>query len=622
MRHVLPNLRNINFYVMLLLDGCIFAISLWLAYVFRFDFTLTPHFRTQMFDLLPMAVTIKAGVFLIFGMYRGMWRYTSLGDFWKLLKLSFLQSAVLLSFLLFAFQSKTFPRSVFILDWGLTVGLAAALRLGIRAFYAKSLSWAVRSGNVKKILVVGAGDDGEKIIREMTDNPRLDYQPVGLIDDDRGKKGRTIHGATVLGNTDDLDTIAERWGVDEIFIAVSEAGPEVMRRIVDKCKATGLPYRILPAMSEIMDGKVDVKALRNIKYLDLLGRSQVNLDTRRIESCLSGKTILVTGCGGSIGSELCRQIVRFKPARMILVDASEYNLYQIEMELLHEFGVSACETILGNITDRELMERIFASHEPSVVFHAAAYKHVPMLERNPWQAVRNNILGSKVVMETAVKYNVERFVVVSTDKAVRPTNVMGASKRVTELLMHACQGRGTRFMAVRFGNVLGSSGSVVPLFRRQIEKGGPVTVTHPEVTRYFMSISEAAQLILQAGSMGESGDNGEIFVLDMGIPVRITDMARDLIRLSGKEPDVDVPITFTGLREGEKLYEELITEGEGIVRTEHEKILVLGSFSEEQTGSVDLNGEVERLLKAAETHDGTTIRELLLKLVPEYTPTR
>ncbi|WP_187170542.1 polysaccharide biosynthesis protein [Salidesulfovibrio onnuriiensis] len=620
MRALMPNLRNTNFYIMLLLDALVFGLSLWTAYLFRFDFSIPSGFAVQLLRLLPYAVAVKLGVFLIFGMYRGMWRYTSLGDLWKLLRLSFLQSGALLSLMLFVFQAEAFPRSVFILDWGLSLGMTAALRVAIRVFYARSLGRAVSVADRKRVLVIGAGDDAEKIIREMMDSHRLNYEPVGLIDEDRAKRGRTIHGAAVLGGLDSLEDAVDQYRVDEIFIAVSEATPEAMRAMVERCKGTGLPYRILPAMSEIMDGRVDVKALRDIRYLDLLGRSQVNLDTGRIQSYLSGRTVLVTGCGGSIGSELCRQIVRFKPSRLVLVDAGEYNLYQIEMELVHEFGVGNLVTVLGNITDAELMNRVFAEYRPSVVFHAAAYKHVPMLERNPWQAVRNNILGSRVVMETAVAHGVDRFVVVSTDKAVRPTNVMGASKRVTELLMREYQGRGTRFMAVRFGNVLGSSGSVVPLFRRQIEKGGPVTVTHPEVTRYFMSIAEAAQLILQAGSMGEPGNGGEIFVLDMGVPVKIADMARDLIRLSGKEPDVDVEIAFTGLREGEKLYEELITEGEGIVRTEHDKILVLGPAAEVGSPSPDLGRAVGDLLAAASAHDGAAIRELLAILVPEYTP--
>ncbi|QGY39339.1 NAD-dependent epimerase/dehydratase family protein [Pseudodesulfovibrio cashew] len=617
MRLNLPNFRNINFYVMFIADMVIFTCALLLAYSFRFDFDIPVRYFLQYKGMLKYVLAFKAVVFLFFGMYRGMWRYTSLDDFWKILRITILQNLILISFVVFRFSFTGVPRSIFVIDWLLTLILCSGLRLSIRAFYTKSEGAVVSRAARKRILVVGAGSAAERIGRELAANP-VQYKLVGFLDDDKSKKGRTIHGKPVLGEVALLGAMADKHNVDEIFIAVSRASGEEMRRIADACKATGLPFRILPALTEIMDGKVGIKTLRDVDYLDLLGRSPVTLDAERIRRYLTGQTVLVTGCGGSIGSELCRQIVRFSPGHIVLVDMGEYNLYQIQMELEHILGFANLTTVLGSITDRDLMDRTFAEHNPSVVFHAAAYKHVPMLERNPWQAVRNNILGSRTIMETAVKHGVERFVVVSTDKAVRPTNVMGASKRVTELIMQSLHGQGTRFMAVRFGNVVGSSGSVIPLFRKQIEAGGPVTVTHPDVTRYFMSIAEASQLILQAGSMGEKGTGGELFVLDMGVPVKIADMARDLIRLSGKEPDTDVRIEFTGLREGEKLYEELITEGEGIVRTEHEKILVLGS--EYCATAEALNQGLEALLEASEHHDGETVRTLLRQLVPEYIP--
>jgi FlaA1/EpsC-like NDP-sugar epimerase len=612
----LPNVRNLNFYAMFLADMTIFCLALFTAYLFRFDFAVPSRFLNQYAELLKYVLVFKGMLFLLFGLYRGMWRYTSLDDYWRLLRVTALQSLILISFVVLRFRFVGVPRSIFVIDWVLTLVLCSGLRLCIRAFYARTLALPSLSGG-KNVLVVGAGSSAEKISREMTANP-AHYTLIGFVDDSPGLKGRTIHGRPVLGAVADMPGLIDRFQVDEIFIAVSEASAEQMRRMVDACKATGAPYKILPAMTEIMDGKVDIKTLRDIDYLDLLGRSPVTLDTERIEQYLTGQTVLVTGCGGSIGSELCRQIVRFRPSHLVLVDSSEYNLYEIQMELHHGLGFTAYTTVLGSITDQPLMDRTFAAHRPSTVFHAAAYKHVPMLERNPWQAVRNNIEGSRTVMQAAVAAGVERFVVVSTDKAVRPTNVMGATKRVTELMMQSLTGQGTRFMAVRFGNVVGSSGSVVPLFRRQIAAGGPVTVTHPEVTRYFMSIAEASQLILQAGSMGEAGTGGEIFVLDMGVPVRIADMARDLIRLSGKEPDVDVEIVFTGLREGEKLYEELITEGEGIVRTEHRKILVLGSHA--PAGGEALNRDIEALVRAGDAHDAEAIRITLKRLVPEYAP--
>ena len=349
----------------------------------------------------------------------------------------------------------------------------------------------------------------------------------------------------------------------------------------------------------------------------------MHLNIKGIRNYLDGKTVLITGCGGSIGSELCRQVIKFQPRSVILLDDSETNLFNIQMEMKNEKSYNKCEAVLGHVQDKNLMNDIFKKYKPQVVFHAAAYKHVPMQEKNPWEAVFNNIIGSRVAMNMSIKHHVERFVLVSTDKAVRPTNVMGASKRVTELIMQSVQGNDTRLMAVRFGNVVGSSGSVIPIFRRQIEQGGPVTVTHPEVNRYFMTIPEATQMILQAGAMGEGG---EVFILRMGTPVKIVDMARDLIRLSGKEPDVDVRIIYTGLRDGEKLYEELITVGEDILPTGHEKIMVLRSNHQPNEGNIlqesreKLEKKIDELVKDALRHDSRAIKQKLKEIVPEYTP--
>jgi FlaA1/EpsC-like NDP-sugar epimerase len=396
-----------------------------------------------------------------------------------------------------------------------------------------------------------------------------------------------------------------------------------MRRIVEACDACGVRFKTLPGMGEIIDGKVSIKDLRDVNFKDLLGRPPVSLDLQEIESYLKGKSVLVTGAGGSIGSELCRQIVQFGPEKLILLDASESNLYDIQMELKHGLGYQKYATILEYIQNRRGIKRVFGHFRPDVVFHAAAYKHVPMLERNPWQAIHNNIRGSHVVMEECVENKTGYFVLVSTDKAVQPTNVMGASKRITELLVQSYIGNETRMMAVRFGNVVGSAGSVVPLFRKQIARGGPVTVTHPEVTRYFMTIPEATQLILQAGAIGEGG---EVLILEMGTPVKIADMARDLIRLSGKEPDKDIEIVFTGLRAGDKLYEELITEDEEIVSTGHEKIVVLkpdGSWNGHDNQEAFrhwLRQGLEELEKLADEQDAPGIKQKLKELVPEYEP--
>jgi len=624
---MLCNPRNLNFYLMLGADALCFAAALGISYLLRFDFNLSNAYGAQFVGLLKYDLPLKLGVFLVLGLYRGMWRYTSLVDFWKLTEAVVLASALFVALVAFRFGFTGFSRSVLAMDALLCLMFTAGVRLTIRTIYARTAAWSSARINPqrppRRILVIGAGSLGERLVREITSSPQLNYHVVGFLDDDPAKRGRSLHGREVLGGVDDLESVAEDRGVEELCIAVSSASAAQMRRIVELCKASGLPQRILPATSELLDGKVAL-TLRPVDYLDLLGRSEAALDEAGIKATITGRVVLVTGCGGSIGSELCRQVVRFKPARLVLVDLSEYNLYAIAGELSAELSFTDYCCVLGSVADLPLMRRVMAGHRPALVLHAAAYKHVPMLEENPWSAVTNNILGSRAVMQAATESGVERFVVVSTDKAVRPTSVMGASKRVTERLMACFAGSTTRFMAVRFGNVVGSSGSVVPLFRRQIERGGPVTVTHPEITRYFMSISEACQLILQAGALsqigGQAGQGGEIFVLDMGEPVRIVDMARDLIRLSGKEPGVDVDIVFTGLRPGEKIFEELITEGEGVVRTEHEKIMVLGgTLGADPTDLACLLDEsLAQLAAAAQAQDGEAIRTLLMRLVPEY----
>lgn len=619
---MINNLRNAKFYLMVLLDLMIFATAFYAAYLFRFDFHLPDFATSQFLNLLKYDMVIKFSVFLGLGLYRGMWRYTGLRDLWHILEATFLQSIILVTIVLYKFGFGGFSRGVFIIDWLLTIFMVGGIRVIIRSFYAYCdgrqylLSSDACPTDGSHAVIIGAGRAGEKVVREILSTNHRKYIPVGFIDSDPAKKGRTIHSVPVLGDLGDLPAVIERKCVKELLIAVTEASGEQMREIVEACKQTGLPYKILPGMEEIIDGKVGIKSLRDVSYQDLLGRSQIQLDNTRISQYLSGKTVLITGCGGSIGSELVRQVIRFNPAKLILVDASEANLYSIQMELHHELKFREYVTILGCVQNKELMEKTFKTYKPQTVLHAAAYKHVPMLERNPWQAVANNICGTRNIMETADRHGVDRFVLVSTDKAVRPTNIMGTSKRITELLMRLFHNSNTKFMAVRFGNVIGSSGSVIPLFRRQIELGGPVTVTHKDVTRYFMSISEAAQLILQAGVMGKGG---EIFILEMGTPVKIAEMARDLIKLSGKEPDKDIEITFTGLREGEKLYEELITEGEGIVRTEHKKIMVLKAFDfNHEEYNQELKKMLAKLSEAAEKLDDDSVRAIMHEVVPEF----
>ncbi|NTV12505.1 MAG: polysaccharide biosynthesis protein [Desulfobulbaceae bacterium] len=621
------HLRKPSFWVILGLDVLLLLAAHLLAYLIRFEGSPGPMEWANIQVVLPVLIPFKIVTFLFFGLYRGMWRYTSLVDLLNILKACVFVSFVSMGAILLFNRFYGYSRAVFVLDGILTFVFVAGSRISLRLFF----SLQAGNGQVgarpdgrprKKIVVIGAGSAAEKIIREVRENLLLPYEILALLDDNRAKLGQRIHGVPVLGSVEQLGEIAGRVDADEVIIAVPSATSEQMARIVELCRDSGLPFKTLPGLDEVMSGQLSIRALRDVSYRDLLGRPPVRLELERIEEVIDGRTVVVTGAGGSIGSELCRQIIRFKPGRLIIFDASEYNLYQIEMELLHELGFRDYLPVLGRVQDQGLLEHLFARYKPAVVFHAAAYKHVPMVENNPWEAVDNNIIATRQLLETAIHHQVHRFILVSTDKAVRPTNVMGASKRMTELLLQDCYrrlGSGellgfTRLMAVRFGNVIGSSGSVIPLFKRQIEMGGPVTVTDPEMTRYFMSIEEAAQLILQAASMGEGG---EIFILKMGTPVVIAKMARDLIRLCGKEPDTEIEIKYVGLRPGEKLYEELITEGEGIVATQHEKIMVLRGDGRETPG---LHEQLGRLEGLAARHEGTGIKQILHELIPEYTP--
>ncbi|MEN6623009.1 MAG: nucleoside-diphosphate sugar epimerase/dehydratase [Smithella sp.] len=621
-------MKNPKFYLVLFSDASLFLLAHIVAYLFRFEFSI-PHDRwAQIREIIIWLIPLKLIVFFFFGLYRGMWRYTSIRDFWLIAQATFVSSLLAMVIMLYLNRFYGYSRAVFIIDGVLTFLFIGGLRILIRSYFTHFVSSYMNSDypikiHLKKALIIGAGDAGEKILREIIENYQLPYKVIGFIDDDPQKKGRSIHGIPVLGNVDELEEILEAAEVQEILVAVPSASGDQIRRIVEACQRCAVSYKILPGMGELIDGRVSIKALRDISYEDLLGRKPVHLDITGIRSYLDGKTILITGCGGSIGSELCRQVIKYQPHSMILLDSCEANLFNIQLELQNEKYFRHCEAVLGHVQNQRLMDDIFKKYKPQVVFHAAAYKHVPMLEKNPWEAVFNNIIGSRMAMEMSLKHHVERFVLVSTDKAVRPTNVMGTSKRVTELIMQSLQGNSTKFMAVRFGNVVGSSGSVIPLFRRQIEQGGPVTVTHPDVNRFFMTIPEASQMILQAGAMGEGG---EIFVLRMGTPVKIADMARDLIRLSGKEPDVDIKIIFTGLREGEKLYEELITVGEDILPTRHEKVMVLRSSSHSNDSQYlievreKLNRAIDELAQNACSHDAKKIKKNLNEIVPEYIP--
>ena len=621
-RPPLALLKNKNLYLMLVGESGLFALAMVLAFLLRFEFDIPPEFFRQLLGLLPLAVVSKLVFFLFSGLYRGMWRYTGLSDLWRIGRAVFMAEVALILYVVFSAHFQGYPRSVFVLDPLLAFVFACGARVFIRSIY----EFSFRPEDVFSVflpemfcspvagvpvLIVGADDVGARIAKEILEIRDSGMRIVGFADDHASRIGRRIHGLPVFGPMAEMPRIIALTKAEEVLVSAAQDG-ELLRQVVDACEAAQIRIKKLPALSDIVSGRVSVKALRDVRYEDLLGREEVHLDEVGIKSYLSDKVVLVTGAGGSIGSELCRQIIRFGPRKLILFDAGEENLYSIEMELLHQRGFTSYVPVLGQVQDAALMESIFRVHRPHVVFHAAAYKHVPMLECNPWQAVANNILGSRTVMEASERHGVQRFVLVSTDKAVRPTNVMGASKRVAELMMHGFSGTRTMFMAVRFGNVLGSSGSVIPLFRDQIERGGPVTVTHRDVTRYFMTIPEAAQLIVQAGAQGRGG---EVFVLKMGKPVRIADLARDLIVLSGKDP-AEIEIRFTGLRPGEKLYEELITAGEDVLETGHSKIMVLRPGK----SAAGLGTSLAGLMEAAARFDMAGVRRELKTLVPEYCP--
>ena len=603
------------------LDALLVAGAHLSAYALRFEGDIPPWQWENFERTLPFLLAVKLAAFYAFGLYRGLWRYTGIVDLQNVLKASSAATAVIALAILFLYRFQGFSRSIFILDWGLTIFLVGGVRVAARVFTTNHIgdlpAFGRRKGPSRKarkrLLIIGAGDAGEKFLREILDNPRVHYQPVGFLDDDPRKKGKAIHGIPVLGAVVDIGDLPAAY--DEILIAIPSARGDEMRRVVEACERTGKRYRTLPKIGELIEGRITVNTVREVSMEDLIGREKVRLDEDRISAFLQGKRILVTGAGGSIGSELVRQICRYRPESLVPVDFSEFNLYRIEMDCRRRRVKAALDACLADIRDRDLMMRVFARHKPNIVFHAAAYKHVPMQELHPGEAVKTNVLGTRNLVEAALQSGVAHFVFVSTDKAVRPANVMGASKRVAEMIVQGADKEGaTRFMAVRFGNVIGSSGSVIPLFQQQIAQGGPVTVTHPDITRYFMSIPEAAQLILQAGAMGEGG---EIFILDMGEPVRIADMARDLIRLNGLEPDRDIALEFIGLRPGEKLYEELITVGEGIVPTGHSKVLVLRGTT---VGREALNARVDSLGEIARGPDTGRLKVALKELIPEYEP--
>ena len=586
-------------------------IAWMLSYWIRYKIGEYPdHLLERALHLLPLVMLIQGSIFIYFGLYRGIWRFASLPDLSRIVRAVVVSTAIAAVVIFFLTRLEYVPRSVFIIDAILLILLLGGTRLSYRLLKDHRLGKEA----AERVLVVGAGAAGEGLVRDLLRMRPAVYAPVAFVDDDPAKQGQEIHGIRVVSNIENIASVAGQWDADLIMLALPSANSDQMRRIVELCEMSGVPFRTLPKLQSLVSGKVSINELREVRIDDLLGRAPVMLDRTEIVKRLSDKIVLVTGGGGSIGSELCRQVTSVGIQHLIVLDQSEYNLYSIEKELHQSRPELKLTCELGDVCDEAGLEYLFRSYKPNLVFHAAAYKHVPMLENKVREAVRNNIIGRWNVARLADKYGCSDFGMVSTDKAVNPGNIMGATKRVAEIICQTLDERSTtRFITTRFGNVLGSAGSVVPLFRKQIQRGGPVTVTDRNITRYFMTISEACRLILQTTVMGSGG---EIFVLDMGEPVKILYLAEQMIRLSGKIPGEDIKIEFTGLRPGEKLHEELFHTDENLTDTSHEKImLALSRKTDWQT----LAESMDKFRQAVDEFDIDEIMALIKKLVPEMT---
>jgi FlaA1/EpsC-like NDP-sugar epimerase len=584
-RHRLPQLAA---------DLAIVVAAWFFAFRLRFDTDLPIYYEYYVsWQILALVAAIKLGIFALFGFYNRWWRYVSTRDMWGAAR--GVVAASLVTFLVFSFfdvHAAEVPRTVWVIDGLLTLALVAGSRMLARTIIERPQSRSIVARG-REVIVVGAGDAAQLMLKEILRTPDLGYTPIGLIDDDPRKKNLRLHGIRVLGTSDELPHLLRDRRPDELLIAIPSASGEQRARIVEMARAENVAVKTLPGLNELIAGDLDLaKQVRPVEVEDLLGREPVEVDVDAIASYVKDKVVLVTGAGGSIGSELCRQLARAEPKRIVMVDQAESALFDIERELVDERRFSACVPVLADVRNSKRLHQVFERYRPDVVFHAAAYKHVPLMEANPLVSVDNNVLGTRIVADAAIAHGVERFVLISTDKALNPYSVYGQTKTLCEWIVGSHGDRDdvpTKFVAVRFGNVLNSAGSVIPLFRRQIERGGPVTVTDPEMTRFFMTIPEAVALVIQAGA------------IDMGDPIRIVDLARNMIRLSGKEPDRDVPITFIGARPGEKIHEELFAEGETWKPTTHPKIVALDVSAVERAWLDGKLDELERLVEAGDT---------------------
>ncbi len=545
----------------------VFAISLWLGFALRFDFEIPAEYNTFLARTMPIFIVVKLVGFLLFNQYSGWWRFVTLHDLLGIARAAVVSALSLAGVILIA-GLREFPRSVFVLDALLTVGLLSTIRVGIRLFRERVVGRS-QNQNARRTLVAGSGVTAESLIREAHRSFSLNVRVVGVVTNDQSMVGTRIGQVPILGSLDDLERLVGELEVAQVISAFDSGQGDQVRSVVAGARSADVPHRVLPPANALLDGSVSISKIRDVNLQDLLGRPPVRLDSTEIAKLINGETVLVTGAGGSIGSEICRQIAKFGPGRLVLLEQAENPLFMLERELLQHKDVRL-EPIIADIFDAERIQHLMKLYHPKIVLHAAAHKHVPLMEQNPTEAIKNNIIGTLNLVRAAQAAGVDEFVSISTDKAVNPTSVMGASKRVAEMVLQGlAPTSATKLCAVRFGNVLGSNGSVIPIFKKQVASGGPVTVTHPEMERYFMTIPEATQLVLQAATFAETGD---IFVLDMGESVKIVDVARDLIRLSGLEPDRDVEVVFTGIRPGEKLFEELATDQESTDTTTHKRI--------------------------------------------------
>lgn len=605
----------------MVIDALIVNLAAIIAFGLRFEGIIPAEYWTMYVKSSLLLTGIYLLSFHFFGIYKRIWKYASTNELLLIFKATAF-STLIMGFIFYFVMVFRYPRSVMVMLWILTFLGVGASRFIFKYLNEEETFLGIKNGQEKessnggkRLLIIGAGEAGAALLKDIRHHQ--EYVPVGFIDDNPAKQKLSISGCSVLGDRYQIPKIVDEYQVEEAIIAIPTLKAKEVKEFVELCRSSKCRVRILPSLNQLISGEVTVSQVRDVEVEDLLGRDPVEVDLEEMSSYLKGQVILVTGAGGSIGSELCRQIMRFSPKRLLLLDNNENNLYEIEIELKNQYNEKLIYPIVASIQDSIRIDEVFANFRPAIVFHAAAHKHVPLMELNPQEAVKNNIFGTKIVAEAADNYNCKRFVLISTDKAVNPTSVMGATKRIAEMIIQDLNRRSkTKYAAVRFGNVLGSNGSVIPLFKKQISQGGPVTVTHPEMVRFFMTIPEAVQLVIQAGAMGEGG---EIFVLDMGEPVKIVDLASELIRLSGLEPGEDIEIKFIGIRPGEKLYEEVLTAEEGTKATKHRRIFVAKS---NKIDSIKLGNTIQMLASLVNEAKSDILIKQIENLVSTYRPNR